>query len=166
MSVVNATSPDQVLYGLNFPPEPKEQANRPSFQLSLMCAKRGESEVGLEGCQQLNIWMKRQILYYCIIISVINWASPLNRKLFQQSVCCIPHFITLNIFVSFYVGLTLVPRLQGFITWSAIVKILRKAYYFFVICIFYNLEEIIRSVKYFKSMFCLTTENEALFHGK
>ena len=39
-------------------------------------------------------------------------------------------------------------------------------YYFFVICIFYNLEEIIRSVKYFKSMFCPTTENEALFYGK
>ena len=116
VSVVNATSPDQVLYGLNFPPEPKEQANQPSFQLSPMCAKRGESEVGLEGCQQLNIRMKRQILYYCIIISVINWASPLNRKLFQQSVGCIPHFITLNIFVSFHVGLTLVPRLQGFIT--------------------------------------------------
>lgn len=55
LSVVNVTSPDQVLCGLNFPPEPKEQANRPSFQLSLMCAKRRESEVGLEGCPKLNI---------------------------------------------------------------------------------------------------------------
>lgn len=62
--MLKVASPDQVLYGLNFPPEPKEQANRPSFWLSLMSAKSGESEVGFEGCQQLNIQMKRQILYY------------------------------------------------------------------------------------------------------
>lgn len=136
------------------------------------CGPRGgESEVGLESSQQLNMQMETDYLLHYILLCYKPGNSTQQKviSIYQQPVYCIPHFITINIFCFIPCRPSFRTQTLGFYNMKCYNENFKEKLNWLLLLVIYgfsNLEEIIRAIKYFKSMFCQATENKGHCHGK